>query len=113
MFNPTIADYVYSLEQATAGSGIAWLKSYGFLTEDYYPYNAGELMSVQATAHKTYDGDGNVLGNYALDSSVTLRGIPKLDASNNLYYDGDTYEADGTVTETLDKIGRASCRERV
>ena len=34
---------------------------------------------------------------YSLDD-VELRGIPKLDASNNLYYDGDTYEADGTVT---------------
>lgn len=34
---------------------------------------------------------------YALDD-VELRGIPKLDASNNLYYDGDTYESDGTVT---------------
>ena len=34
---------------------------------------------------------------YALDD-VELRGILKLDASNNLYYDGDTYEADGTVT---------------
>lgn len=35
---------------------------------------------------------------YALDSDLELRGIPKLDASNNLYYDGDTYESDGTVT---------------
>lgn len=35
---------------------------------------------------------------YPLDSSLTLRGIPKLDASNNLYYDGDEYKADGTVT---------------
>lgn len=35
---------------------------------------------------------------YPLDSSLTLRGIPKLDAQNNLYYDGDEYEADGTVT---------------
>ena len=35
---------------------------------------------------------------YALDDSLTLRGIPKLDASNKLYFDGDTYEADGTVT---------------
>lgn len=34
---------------------------------------------------------------YGLDSSLELRGIPKLDSSNNLYYDGDTYEADGTV----------------
>ena len=35
---------------------------------------------------------------YALDDSLTLRGIPKLDVNNKLYYDGDTYEADGTVT---------------
>lgn len=35
---------------------------------------------------------------YPLDSSLTLRGIPKLDANNKLYFDGDTYESDGTVT---------------
>ena len=35
---------------------------------------------------------------YPLDSNLTLRGIPKLDANNKLYYDGDTYENDGTVT---------------
>ena len=38
------------------------------------------------------------LTSYPLDSSLTLRGIPKLDANNVLYYDGDTYAADGTVT---------------
>ena len=35
---------------------------------------------------------------------VTLRGIPKLDASNNLYYDGDEYESDGTVTRRYGAI---------
>lgn len=35
---------------------------------------------------------------YAFDSDITLRGIPKLDANNNLYYDGDVYESNGTVT---------------
>ena len=34
---------------------------------------------------------------YALDD-VELRGIPKKDANNNLYYDGDKYAPDGTVT---------------
>ena len=34
---------------------------------------------------------------YPLDSSLILRGIPELDASNNLYYDGDVYSADGSV----------------
>lgn len=34
---------------------------------------------------------------YALDSTLTLRGIPKL-SDGKIYYDGDTYDADGTVT---------------
>jgi hypothetical protein len=34
---------------------------------------------------------------YPLDSSLTLRGIPKLDSANRLYFDGDIYEHDGTV----------------
>lgn len=36
--------------------------------------------------------------NVALDSNVVLRGVPRLDSNNNLYFDGDTYSADGTVT---------------
>lgn len=32
---------------------------------------------------------------YPLDSSVVLRGVPKLDSNNNLYYDGDVYPSDG------------------
>jgi len=51
-FGATIADHIYSLEQATAGSGIAWLKSYGFFTKSYYPYNAGELLSVEVEGKK-------------------------------------------------------------
>lgn len=35
---------------------------------------------------------------YPLDSDLELRGIPKLDSNNKLYYDGDSYEPDGTVT---------------
>ena len=35
---------------------------------------------------------------YALDESLTLLGVAKLDGSGNLYYDGDTYEPNGTVT---------------
>lgn len=201
----TIADYIYSLEQANAGAGVAFFKSIGF-DANYYAPNKGELMSVKTSGHKMvgfnqwdeewelgfyddsglpvsttnrirnknrikvfpnttyyvnassnnyelyilcYDGEGNyikkslvrnstfttpanthyvnfyVVGlstynndicinlswsgwrngeyepyvkhSYALDSSLTLRGIPKLDASNNLYYDGDTYNYDGSV----------------
>ena len=96
MFGTTIADYIYSLEQATAGSGIARLKSYGFFTEDYYTYNAGELMSVKTSARKVYDSDSNLLATYLL-SNIELRGIPKL-VNNQLYYDGDRYEGNGRVT---------------
>lgn len=212
MFGSTIADYIYSLEQATAGAGVAWFKK--LFPKDYYAYNAGELISVKTSKHITtgfnqfdkskavdnsrfttttpssvsglsrsdyirvvpnasyyfkgvtpnnsgYSGvfwfdedknyikaDGanaststtpaNVLATapsnayfvgvnffttnkdnvnvnlawdnsrngeyepyeaheYALDD-VELRGIPKLDSNNNLYYDGDEYENDGTVT---------------
>jgi hypothetical protein len=35
---------------------------------------------------------------YPLDSTLTLRGILLLDSDNNLYYDGDVYASDGTVT---------------
>ena len=101
MFGSTIADYIYSLEQATAGAGVAWFKK--LFPNDYYEYNAyayhaKELLSVEGlSAHVMRDADNNVIGNYPLDSSLTLRGIPKLDASNNLYYDGDEYTSDGKV----------------
>lgn len=35
---------------------------------------------------------------YPLDSSLILRGIPKISPEGNLYYDGDRYKSDGTVT---------------
>ena len=231
MLPTAIADYVYALEQATAGSGIAWLKKYGFFTKDYYPYSEPTFKHVEGlVSHRmvgfnqlsddaisaltgiTKSGDwwvglaaswnnrtevkgweniefisgmsycasaiidvpstvtmcrlqifytdgtktngtsvtsGNVgksvvvsdasktisyvnltFGSggsnnikvkdfcinlhcdgsrdgeyerykeytYPLDSNVILRGFPKLDASNNLYFDGDVYRADGTVT---------------
>lgn len=212
MFGSTIADYIYSLEQGTAGAGVAFFRS--LFPNDYYAYNAGELMSVKTSAHKTvgfnlwdekiiknkciasdggitdhagailsenyikafpnvsyrfvcksnvsgiaigyydenytfisrntaggttsfltpancryirfsiyvygtdyiksdYDNDicisiynSNRLNdyekynghNYPLASNLELRGIPKLDSNNKLYYDGDIYEYTGKVT---------------
>ena len=90
MFGSTIADYAYTLEQGHAGDGIAWLKSYGFFAKDYYPYDAGSLLSVKTSGH--------VSGGHSYPlSDIELRGIPKL-VSGAIEYDGDSYEADGTVT---------------
>lgn len=205
MFGSTIADYIYSLETATAGAGVAFFRK--LFPKPYYAYNAGELISVKTSSHNTvgfnqwdeewelgsissntgepynsssairsknfcrcipntvyhaktdgsyvavyqYDADKNYVGyigandnnfttlanaayfklafvsaygttykndicinlswdgerdgeyepyvkhEYALDSDLELRGIPKLDASGNLYYDGDEYPSDGSV----------------
>jgi len=203
----TIADYVYALEQATSGSGVAWLKKhFPQYFCNYNAYNAGSLDSVSGVSKHIqrgfnqwdeeweaglisvvngqnvagngirsknmckcvpntiyhakvpytyskfifwYDANGNFIsapempnsGNltspdnayyfrvrvdtivtynhdicinfhydgsrdgeyqpyqkaeYALDDSLTLRGIPKLDANNKLYFDGDEYLSDGT-----------------
>lgn len=213
MFGSTIADYIYSLEQNEAGSGVAWFKS--LFPKDHYAYDGGTPLSVKLTSHDTvgfnqwdeewelgiidfqtgeevesanrirsknfipvlpnttyyfnapfsaveesanywrycwYDKDKNYISGdstkiiglkttpanayylkfnasvnygttykhdicinlswsgyrngeyepyemntYALDGNIELRGIPKLDGNDNLYFDGDEYHADGSV----------------
>ena len=94
-FGSTIADYVYSLETATTGAGVAWLKSHGFIDDSYHAYNAGELISAKPTA-KTVGATTYALG------GADLRGLFKLDANNNLYCDGDVYTSDGTITRNFE-----------
>ena len=214
IFGTAIADYIYSLEQATAGAGVAYFKRY--FNKQYYPYCVPTMLTAKPTAFKTvgfnqwdeigedgtiayangdsspaenrirsknyipclpnmsycfasnknsnyiiycYDANKAYLGyrdprtptsdgsgmytdvfttlnnayymrfviqqsgwdgrivcihiewddsrdgdyepyeshTYTLDSDITLHGIIKKDADNNLYADGDTYESDGTV----------------
>ena len=102
LFGSTIADYIYNLEQTTQGAGVQWFKS--LFPNDYYSYNAGELKSVNVGAHNILDEHMDVVESYPLDSSLTLRGIPKLDANNRLYYDGDVYSADGSVSRRYAQI---------
>ena len=45
-FGSTIADYIYSLETATAGAGVAWVKRYIDL-DTYHEYDAGSIQSVE------------------------------------------------------------------
>ena len=53
MFGSTIADYICSLETATAGDGVAWFKKY--FPNTYYAYNTGTLVNVK-TSGKKYVG---------------------------------------------------------
>ena len=43
-FGSTIADYIYTLEQSTAGSGVSFFKKY--FPQDYYAYDSGSIQSV-------------------------------------------------------------------
>ena len=57
-------------------------------------YNESGVME---GAHTAADFEPYVKRTYPLDSTLTLRGIMKLDGST-IYADGDVYAADGTVT---------------
>lgn len=90
------AQYIYSLEQTTAGAGVAWFRQ--VFPRDYYAYDSGSLQSVNVASKKVYDSNNTLVATYTFDSDVTLRGLPKLDSNNNLYYDGDEYESSGKIT---------------
>lgn len=85
----TIANYILSLEQATAGSGVAKLKEWGFFTKDYYAYNTGALQSVKTSGKKCVGK--NLLkriGNTVTKYGVTLT-----------FNDDGTITANGTSTD--------------
>lgn len=68
-FNSDIADYVYSLEQSTAGSGVAWLKEhFPKLFDEYHAYEPGSLVSVKTSEHRT-TGKNLLDENYFSDTS--------------------------------------------
>lgn len=75
MFGSTIADYIYSLEQSTAGAGVAFFRK--LFPNDYYPYDAGTLKSVEGVSAKECVGK-NLLpmpiqsGSYANNVTITV-----------------------------------------
>ena len=120
-------DYYIKVPYNTASYGVHWRFYDANKTEipDTYKRRYGSTLPVSvipSTAHyvkfttadgvTTYNHDicfnlSNGVKNgtyepyikhsYPLDSTLTLRGIPKKDDNGNLYYDGDIYKADGTV----------------
>lgn len=116
MFGTTIADYIYSLEQSTAGAGVAKLKEWGFFTEDYYEYCEPILKSVEglvskktvgfnqwdvATEHdsSTFDFNDATLTNKITDSKtqvdLVLQG-----------FKGDTFVTSVTSLVTIASTGK-------
>lgn len=102
LFGSTIADYIYSLEQATAGAGVAWFRKY--FPKDYYSYSEPTLKSVEgltahemvgfnafdkstATGGKSINADGEVVsGSYYVSDFIRI-------VSNAVYYVKDIVAA--------------------
>ena len=75
MFGTAVADRLYQMEQANAGSGVALFRSW--FPKDYYAYNTGELMSVKTTAHEMvgfnqWDEEWEVGGMNASNGTTSL-----------------------------------------
>lgn len=73
-----------------------------FNTQSTYgtTYNNDICINISKTTGIPKNGDyvPYTTYEYPLDSNVILRGIPKLDSNNKLYYDGDKYQSDGKIT---------------
>lgn len=75
LFGTTIADYAYTLETQTAGSGIAWLRDNGFDFSEYHDYDAGSLQSVCVSGKKVvgknlFDKVTMVLSGYVSSNGI-------------------------------------------
>lgn len=84
LFGSTIADRIYAMEQSSAGSGVAWFKK--LFPATYYPYNPGQLISVN------------------LDSKVN-RGFNQFDVDNaQLVNKSLVYETTSTANVRTDEF---------
>jgi len=61
-------------------------------------YSNNVCVNISWDGERDGEYEPYVKNTYPLDSDLELKGIPKLDANNKLYYDGDTYESSGAVT---------------
>ena len=78
MFGTAVADYIYGLEQATAGAGVAFFRS--LFPQPYYEYNAGELLSVEGLqSHKTVEFN-------LFDEDTVLSGYGAVKQSDGSWY---------------------------
>lgn len=110
LFGTTIADYIYSLEQATAGAGVAWFKNLFY--KDYYPYNAGEETCVGAVngdpyRHITISFGQTVYGariNFKTGEGIVDRALATFDGSSDENWDvsNDRFRCRSLPNEAID-----------
>lgn len=88
MLGTTIADYVYSLETATAGAGVAWLRQYIDI-DSYHPYSAPTMKHVEGlTSHDTvgfnqWDEEYEV-GGYSISNGEKVTGTSRIRSKNKI-----------------------------
>ena len=80
----------------TTPSNCYYIRS-GFETAYGTTYKHDTCINLSWDGERNGEYEPYELYSYPLDD-IELRGLPKLDANNTLYYDGDVYQADGTVT---------------
>ena len=93
MFGSTIADYIYSLEQADAGAGVAWFRN--LFPKDYYPYdNSYTETCVSAVNGDPYwkkDIDWTTPAGTVYDGTVNVvTGALSSEWANIASYNGET-----------------------
>lgn len=88
-----VADYLYTLESGTAGSGVSVFKS--LFGADYYPYTANSLMSAKPTGKVIKDENDQTIDTIVY-SGNELRGLLKV-GTNGLYADGDIDDGSGST----------------
>lgn len=117
---PNTEYYFKSLLLSSGGSAVAFYDiNKTYIQSNFIAVGSGPITSAEnayycivnylmdnediVCVNLSWDGERNgeyepyKLNSYPLDSSLTLRGVPVLDANNKMHYDGDIYADDGTV----------------
>ena len=76
LFNQTIANYIYNLGSSSA----TWLRSHGFFTQDYYPYNPGQIKNVEGLVKR------ETVGNNLIDLESYMNTL-QISKTENYYVD--------------------------
>ena len=92
----TYAETTNKYVTITPNSDAVYISFSMYRGTDISPSEVSEV-NINLSSSRNGEYEPYVKHSYPLDSSLTLRGIPKLDANNKLYYDGDEYLYDGTV----------------